>query len=263
MSRNTLLWILAVIITLASAVYQRLTGPTHPARGKITLSETVVSYKLPRAHIIGEPAVIRVTAASAQTTGKLVYRRHNSNDNWTYADLEKGDGHLSGVIPEQPSGGKMQYYIELSDQTATQRIPPTHFIISRFRDAVPPWALIPHIIFMFMAMLLSTRTGLEALQKKSSLKIWTDWTLLAVFVGGMIFGPLVQKYAFDAYWTGFPLGHDLTDTKTLVALAAWIIAAVHIRKKPQARGWVVAAAIVTLLAFAIPHSALGTELNYS
>ena len=30
-------------------------------------------------------------------------------------------------------------------------------------------------------------------------------------VGGFLLGPAVQKMAFDAWWTGIPFGHDLTD----------------------------------------------------
>ena len=47
-----------------------------------------------------------------------------------------------------------------------------------------------------------------------------QWLLQGDFatlgLGGMILGPIVQKYAFGAYWTGIPFGHDLTDAKNLV-----------------------------------------------
>ena len=34
---KTALWILAVVVTLASAAWQRLSGPTHPARGEVAV----------------------------------------------------------------------------------------------------------------------------------------------------------------------------------------------------------------------------------
>ena len=34
-----LLWVIAVVITVASAYYQRRTGPTYDYRGKVTLQE--------------------------------------------------------------------------------------------------------------------------------------------------------------------------------------------------------------------------------
>ena len=43
-------------------------------------------------------------------------------------------------------------------------------------------------------------------------------------IGGMILGPIVQKYAFGEYWTGFPYGGDFTDNKMLIMWLAWAIA---------------------------------------
>jgi len=79
----------------------------------------------------------------------------------------------------------------------------------------------------------------------------------------MIFGPIVQKYAFDAYWTGVPFGFDLTDNKTLIAFIAWIVASVMVFKSKKPAYWVLGAAVVTLIVFLIPHSVLGSELDYS
>ena len=83
------------------------------------------------------------------------------------------------------------------------------------------------------------------------------------FFGGMILGPIVQKYAFDAYWTGWPFGHDLTDNKTLIAFIAWIIAYLRLRKNRNNRGWAIAASVILLLVYLIPHSMFGSQLDYS
>jgi hypothetical protein len=73
----------------------------------------------------------------------------------------------------------------------------------------------------------------------------------------------VQKFAFGSLWTGFPFGYDLTDNKTLIAFIGWVIALIAGRKGKPARGWVLAAAILLLIVFLIPHSLLGSELDYS
>jgi hypothetical protein len=78
----------------------------------------------------------------------------------------------------------------------------------------------------------------------------------------LILGPIVQKYAFDAYWTGWPFGYDLTDNKTLIAFIAWIAAAVAIPRVRNPRWWLLGAAAVVLVVFMIPHSVLGSELDY-
>jgi hypothetical protein len=82
-------------------------------------------------------------------------------------------------------------------------------------------------------------------------------------VGGLILGPVVQKYAFGAYWTGWPFGQDLTDNKTLVAWIFWAIALWRLHKNPANRTWPAIAMVVLLLVFLIPHSMFGSELDYS
>ena len=110
---------------------------------------------------------------------------------------------------------------------------------------------------------MAIRTGLEAIYKGD--KVWTFSiiTLIAFIGGGFIFGPLMQKYAFGAYWTGWPFGHDLTDNKVLVALIMWIIAIWKLKKNRQSYGWVTAASIVLLIVYLIPHSLLGSEIDYT
>ena len=78
----------------------------------------------------------------------------------------------------------------------------------------------------------------------------------------MVLGPLVQKYAFGEFWTGVPFGWDLTDNKTLIAVFAWILAVVMNRKKERP-GYIIAAAVILLLVYSIPHSLFGSELDYA
>ena len=84
-----------------------------------------------------------------------------------------------------------------------------------------------------------------------------------LLVGGLIFGPIVQKYAFGAYWTGWPFGHDLTDTKTGIAMIFWLIALWRGRNHAKGHIWMIIAALITLLIYLIPHSVLGSELDYT
>jgi cytochrome bd-type quinol oxidase subunit 2 len=116
---------------------------------------------------------------------------------------------------------------------------------------------------MFLAMLFSTRAGLEALDKNGNPRKLVIWTTGLLFVGGMILGPLVQKYAFGALWTGFPFGFDLTDNKTLIAMLGWIAALIAGRKGKPARVWVLGASVLLLIVYLIPHSLLGSQLDYS
>jgi hypothetical protein len=176
--------------------------------------------------------------------------------------MVRKDNVLTADLPHQPKAGKLLYKVKLINQSVSIVIPKKPVVI-RFKGAVPLYILIPHIIFIFGAMLLSTRTGLEAFNKEPKFKNLTIATLLFLFIGGGIFGPLAQFYAFDAYWTGFPVGYDLTDNKILIAFIGWLIAAIMIKKSPNPKRWVAFASILLFVVFLIPHSVLGSELDYN
>lgn len=257
MIRSILLWILAFLITIASAVYQRMTGPTHPFRGKMNIAGQQISYKLDRTHDAGDQPVI-INVPDKTIAGQLIYKHYKTDEPWTYMTMIAQDGKLIGYLPHQPPAGKLLYYVELTKDNSTFRMPPDSDVRTRFKGVVPPVVLIPHIFFMFTAMVVSSRAGLAFLAKSTYLKSYTIWTIFFLIMGGLILGPLVQKYAFGAFWTGFPNGTDLTDNKTMIAFVAWIIALYAIYKKPTAKVLVLVAAIVTLIIFLIPHSLLGS-----
>lgn len=169
---------------------------------------------------------------------------------------------LIAALPSQPQAGKYEYYIELTDDTEQVVIGKENTIKIRFRGEVPAYVLIPHILIIFAAMLISTVAGFYAFYKLPHYKRIANIAFITLIVGGMIFGPWVQWHAFSAAWTGVPFGWDLTDNKTLIATIFWTIAFFANRKKERP-GWIIAAAIILLIIFSIPHSMMGSELDYS
>jgi hypothetical protein len=173
------------------------------------------------------------------------------------------DQKLVGYLPHQPPAGKLIYHVILHMNEETIVIPEKGEVIIRFKGDVPAGFLIPHIIFIFGAMLLSTRTGLEYFGEGKKFKSLTIFTFIFVIIGGFIFGPIVQKYAFGEFWTGFPFGHDLTDNKILVGFIGWLFALIAIYKFKNPKRWIVFASILMFVIFLIPHSLLGSELDYN
>jgi hypothetical protein len=261
--RKALLWILAVLITLAAAVYQRMTGPTYPYRGKATVGDAAIKFRLPRSAEIIKDCEVSVKIADPSVMGSLEYKRYRSDDPWTKIAMEKKDDKLVAYLPQQPMAGKLAYSVLLVKDEKEVSLTGADPIIIRFKGAVPMLVLLPHVIIMFLAMLFSTRAGLAALDRKSNPRKFALWAAALLFIGGFVLGPLVQHFGFGPYWTGFPIGFDLTDNKTLIAMIGWIIALVAGRKGKPARGWVLAAAILLLAVYSIPHSLLGSELHYS
>ncbi len=62
------------------------------------------------------------------------------------------------------------------------------------------------------------------------------WAALGLMtVGGLILGPVVQKHAFGAFWTGIPFGYDLTDNKTLLMWMVWLVACAVLSREDRRR----------------------------
>jgi hypothetical protein len=263
MWRNIGLWVLAAVITVASAVYQRTTGPTYPVSGKVDVRGTEISYELLRSHGGPGDQPVVLTVPDPTVGGTLVWRRYKTDDPWERQDLERIGDDLTGRLPNQPPAGKIEYHVELIGNGGTIMIPPDENVVTRFKGEVPSAVLGPHVLLMFLGMLASTRAGLEALARGRRTGLYAVLAAALIAAGGMVLGPIIQKYAFGAYWTGFPLGMDLTDNKTLISMAVWVIALIAVWKKAGSRWWVVAASAVTLVIFMIPHSLHGSELQYT
>jgi hypothetical protein len=110
-------------------------------------------------------------------------------------------------------------------------------------------------------MLFSTGSALLAMVKVPSFRKYGIWTLILLSAGGMILGPVVQKFAFGELWTGVPFGWDLTDNKTLIAFLFWLLAVIMNLKKERPQ-YTILAAVILLLVYSIPHSLFGSELDY-
>ncbi len=261
--KSVLLWVLSLVLVLGTAVYQRLTGPTYPARTSVSVDGQEMKFRLLRSYDGRDDAPVRLEVPDEAIAGTMRFRRFRSNDPWSEQALQRDGRFLVASIPHQPPAGKVMYQITLSKGESFSISLTEEPVIIRFRGAVPPWVLIPHVIFMFLAMLYSTRAGFGAIFREGGLYKLSVWTLVLLFLGGLLLGPIVQKLAFGAYWTGWPFGHDLTDNKTMVAAIFWALAVWRLRKNPDAGGWALAAAVILMAVYMIPHSVLGSELDFT
>jgi hypothetical protein len=256
-------WLIAFVITISAALYQRRTGPTYPLEGRASLNDSVIRYTLERSHEVEEDYEITIRAENRDVEGYVLFKRYKTDDPLTTVSMVRRDDFLTARLPHQPAAGKLEYKVILTYQEKETSLSGENPVIIRFKGRVPLAILIIHVIIMFMAMLISNRAGLEALNSRGNPRKFALWTAGLLLVGGFILGPLVQNFAFGNLWTGFPLGFDLTDNKTLIAMVGWIAAVIAGRRGKPARWWVLGAAILLLVVYLIPHSLLGSELDYS
>lgn len=291
---NILLWVLAFFLTVSTAIYQRKTGPTHPLRGEIEVNGTPVKYKFLRSYDCGYDFPIRldISGLPSNTTARVAWKRYKLEEPFRHetmrpagtqpheepaqskhhhkakatSQVSSSDNVIEAFLPHQPAAGKLEYEVILTVDGENYYLPGSEkLVVMRYKGSVPGKVLIPHIFFMFIGMMLGWRAFLAVLLKQK-FGLLTLLTLMFLTIGGLILGPIVQKYAFDAYWTGWPFGEDLTDNKTLVIVIAWLIAAIvafQPKREKAARFWVITATVLTIAVYLIPHSMMGSELDYS
>lgn len=257
---KSFIWLFALLITLAAAYYQRTTGPTYPFKTEVNTGIHKFPLKFMRSHSGTSDCPVVLQIPDISVKGVLLYRKYPTKDEMTKVDLKREGDKLVAGLPNQPPAGKLEYRVGLEKDgkplTVNSGVP----VIIRFTGDVPKVVLYIHILLMFFAMLFSNAAGIYVLFRINFYKFLAVVTFALLVAGGFVFGPVVQKYAFNEWWTGVPFGWDLTDNKTLIAILAWLLALFMIRKK-RAAYWVVLASLVTIVIFSIPHSLYGSELN--
>jgi hypothetical protein len=262
------LWVMAIAIMFLAAGFQERTGPTKEFKGTFQIGGETHSFELVRSGSTDADAPVVVPDPGRAVSGEVYYKRYPTNDPFSPLTMESVAGDLQALLPTQPAAGKLEYYVVLETEEGTLRIPEEETLIIRYKDPVPLGVLVPHIIFMFLALLVGVRTALGAAFHPEGVRKLAWTTLGLMTVGGMILGPIVQKFAFGAFWTGWPFGYDLTDNKTLIMWIVWVFAALVLgkRRSPRdsvARGAILGAAVVMMVVYLIPHSLRGSELDYS
>lgn len=261
--KKTLLWVLSLFITLGFAVYQRATGPTYPVKGGNVDGTDIYFYYLPRSCTSGEKAGCLVTLSFRKpASGRIEWRRYKTGDPFTSVPMEFKNTRLFYYLPPQPPAGKLEYRIFFD--TPGGEMPLTASpVVTRFKGAVPGWILTPHVVLMFLFMLFSVRIFLTAAFNAPAVRHSLPANFAFLLLGGFVFGPVTQYYAFGQAWTGFPFGYDLTDNKTLLMLLAWLPALWLVLKGRKSRLWLNIAFVVTAAVYFVPHSMFGSELDYS
>lgn len=278
--RGRRLWAITLVLVLVALVYQRYTGPTYPYRTTIDLGGgQTVRARLVRSGDTFEDARVAVPSPGGVVTGTLYWRRYRAREDWHATPLVPATtipggqvNEIAGALPRQPPAGKIEYRLDLTTPAGRVQVPsaPDSYgdnLLMRFKDHVPVGVLVPHVFMMFVSLLAGVRACLGVLFGVRGWPRLVLVTAVCLTIGGMVLGPIVQKYAFGAYWTGFPFGTDLTDNKTAVAWLAWVLAAASVVRFAEGhvvqRALVVVATILMLAVYVIPHSLRGSELDYT
>ncbi|MDR1724827.1 MAG: hypothetical protein LBR28_00330 [Bacteroidales bacterium] len=251
MKRRIFFWLLAIVLTLAASVYQRRTGPTVPATATLKMEKGDCVFKFPRS-VSTEDLYLEIRSSSDfnLANGFLHWRSYNSHEIFRSIPLWEETGNwLFADLPPRHALDKIEYYVTINDTTLFKDEP----LVVRYKDPVPSLWLMIHIVLMFLSMLFAAYGFIVCFTKNGKVYRYLTLTLWTLFLGGIVFGAIIQKYAFGVFWTGFPFGNDVTDNKTLLALIILLLA-VLFRNKSYFRYISMFVFAVMFAVYCIPHS---------
>jgi hypothetical protein len=183
------------------------------------------------------------------------------------------DGYFSAVLPEGDIGDKLFYRIELANKRSVLVTIPQNSpagILVKYKGNVSPYVLIPHIILIFTSIFIAFLTffyGVKILKGDDCVRqagVLVLLTFLFALVGGILIGVEVTRQTFNEGFGGYPIGRDVTDTKTEIFVFFWLVTLIFgwnaLRGKQmiisdKAFGILIVISFsINLLAFLIPHS---------
>lgn len=185
------------------------------------------------------------------------------------------EGRYFGKIPPHKRGSLIRYYIEgrggrdLVVQVPREGEPRFEFY---FKGTPNRYVLIAHIVVVFLALFFFVLAGYFAYlglgRRKAGLhapRLGLAGTVL-FFIASVPLGMIVAHQTYGKPWTGFPVGNDFTDNKSLAILLYWIAASFFYRGSALRRDpsfdilpartvtyVYLAGAVITIVLFLIPH----------
>jgi hypothetical protein len=146
-------------------------------------------------------------------------------------------GFYSYVLPTREKNTRDYFFIEVTDnQNNTITLPETFpatkvpYHVS-FKQDPNKLGLAVHILLMIVALFFLLHGFYYAFNYLWNQVDWSAqksmagiaWGLLCYGISAFPLGIWIEYEKYGTYWTGFPLGWDMTDSKTLFNFAYWLV----------------------------------------
>ncbi len=216
---------------------------------------------------------LKLTGCDSANINGFLYYNFLGGEERKIAMEYSGDGYFSAILPRGHIGDRLFYRIELTDERSVlAKIPQNGrkgFLV-KYKGNISPYVLIPHIILIFASLFIAFLTffyGVKILKGDDCVKqaaVLVLLTFLFSLIGGILIGVEVTRQTFNEGWGGYPIGRDVTDTKTEIFVFFWLVTLIFgwnaLRGKQMIISdktfgiLIVASFSINLLAFLIPHS---------
>jgi hypothetical protein len=191
-----LIWLLAVVASVFMGSYQRRTGPTYAIPVSEELAGSTIHGELIRTHGGAGDAHVTLDVESTRAQGEVLWRRYPTDEDWSRLPMQRDGEQLAADLPHQVPAAKLEYSVRLTDGDQELVLPHDETAVIRFRDDVPVWVLIPHILFMFVSLAVVFRAAFGALLGEDNVRRFIPWALGFLIPGGFLLGPLLDRLAF-------------------------------------------------------------------
>ena len=195
-----------------------------------------------------------------------------------------GDGLFTASLPTRAKNTRYVMFMEITDGANVLATLPEkaleekHFYGISYKTDPNKYGLLVHIVLMLVALMLLIHAFYYAFNYLWNRQDWIIgksasslfWGILCYGISAFPLGIWIEYEKYGTYWTGFPLGWDVTDSKTLFNFVYWAVVVILIKgtifSKNKAKdlisyktyAWVaILGGILTMVVrFAIPHGDL-------
>jgi len=263
--------------------------------------DTRIVYSHSKEEDVGFPYRFSVTVSSKSiqipAEGVKMYWIKGEDMKAKYPKVQKSDFNVTvlsgtakgdlfgGSIPAREKNTKYYMFLEVMDSqnnlvtTLPENALDNHkFYRTQYKQDPNTPGLLIHILLMMAALLFMIHTFYYAFEyiwnrqdwaaRKSIISIF--WGLVCYGVSAFPLGIWIEYEKYGTYWTGFPLGWDMTDSKTIFNFLYWLVIVILVKgtifskdKNKDMVGYKIYAwlaligGILTMVVrFAIPHGDL-------
>lgn len=249
MKQSLILWISAAIITFLAGFIQNRTSNTYPTSGTIGIDGQKVSYLLKKVLREKSGYVLMLWTDVIHLEGIVKWRRIDENREWHIDTMKYADGNLTATIPSQDALTEIEYTVALKSNHKEFYLPKNEPGRILFLEPVPLSITIHYYLTLFLGLLLAMRAGLEILNDKPRLRLYSIFTIICFFACAMIFAPVQKAYEMGAIGKKIPPMAKLFEGWLIALVIVWIVNLVLISYSKNPRRWVLTFSILTLLLF--------------
>jgi hypothetical protein len=270
--------IIAFLLTVVLLVIARRMSTRHSENFTVQADGITLSHQTVTENFGDGPVLLVKGSPLNKIVAVVYYSEHPGGPDYKTIDMAYTPEGLSTRLETLNKGLRCYYHIDIfKDNLRIATFPPAiagkaindQFI--KFKGHISPIILTPHILLMFGTIffgLMAVFTSIDLARGKGDARrsvLFLLLTFICAFIGGIPLGIAVSQQTFGGSgWGGWPLGTDITDSKTEVLLLFWLFTLVlswrglRGQKMAISNGiysfLTILSFVVTFITFLIPHS---------